>query len=368
MTTPRTPPRESAPLVTGLTPEALGALMPRLGRPSVTRGHALWRWLRGVGLPSAWPSTIDGIGHDALTALAAEFRLPDLRIEATHASTDGTLKWRLRGNDGHGGAFETVLIPTPRRATICVSSQSGCTRYCDFCATAQMSFGGQLSAGEIVAQVLLAQSRLTPAEKRATNVVFRGMGEPLDNLDAVLQAITVLERGLHIAPTRVTVSTSGVVPRLEALCRATRANVAVSLHASTQEVRDRLMPKVARWPLAELLATLRALSAADPRRIFFIELALMAGVNDGDADAERLVAAMAGIQARINLIPLNPYPGSRYTRPTDGRIDAFRDIVARHGLVCVVRRSRGEDAAAACGQLAGAALDATPPLVDNERP
>ena len=355
--------------VTGLTPLELGALMPRDGRPSLTRGKALWRWLRDeaelMGSPSGllpdappatWPEALPELGARAMSELRSHVALPDVTIEERHTSSDGTIKWRLACR---GRPIETVLIPTPKRGTVCVSSQSGCTRWCDFCATARMSFGGQLSAGEIVAQVLLAR-RATAVP--LTNVVFMGMGEPLDNLEAVLSAVRVLDEGLGISPKHCTVSTSGVLPRMRELWERSRASLALSLHATTQELRDQLMPRVKRWPIEALCEWMRAASAADtggqkPRH-FFIEYAMLQGINDSDADADRLVALMRGIRARINLIPFNASDGLPYRRPDTDRIRAFQSRVIAGGLLTIVRETRGEDALAACGQLAARPVSA----------
>jgi len=338
--------------VIGLTPLELGALMPRDGRPSPTRGKALWRWLREeADVPATtWPESLPELGRNALSELQRHVALPDVVIEERYVSRDGTIKWRLTCR---GRPIETVMIPTATRATVCVSSQSGCTRWCDFCATARMSFGGQLSAGEIVAQVLLARRAATVP---LTNVVFMGMGEPLDNFEAVLTAVRVLDEGVGIAPKHCTVSTSGVLPRMIDLWERSRASLALSLHATTQELRDRLMPRVKRWPLAALCEWMRAaseapLNGAKPRH-FFIEYAMLRGINDSDADADRLVALMAGIRARINLIPFNASDGLPYGRPDAERIRAFQHRVIAGGLLTIVRETRGDDAAAACGQLA----------------
>ena len=317
-------PPDLRPDLTGLTPAALAALMPTEGQPSLVRGKALWRWLRTLSaLPTALPATLPEAGKDALATLASKVRLPDVTITDRIASRDGTLKWRL---SCRGLAVETVLIPTPTRATVCVSSQSGCTRYCDFCATATMGFLGALTAGEIVAQVLIAR-QASPVP--VTNVVFMGMGEPLDNLDAVLTAIDVLEHGLNLSPRHVTVSTSGVLPKLERLWSESRAAVALSLHATTQPLRDRLMPRVRRWSLDDLVAFMRQASAAEPSpksggRHFFIEYTLIDGVNDHDADADRLVALLDGVRARVNLIPYNPSTVTIYRRPAPERVRAFQ--------------------------------------------
>jgi len=330
----------SRPALTGLTPAQLAALMPIAGRPSLTRGKAVWRALRS-GPFDRWPA----LGGAALAQLQAHTTLPDLRIDAHVTSADGTQKWRLAVA---GRAIETVMIPLPTRSTVCVSSQSGCTRWCDFCATARMSYAGNLDAGALVAQVLLARMH---APSPVTNVVFMGMGEPLDNLDAVLQAVTVLDQGLGIAPRHTTVSTSGVLPKMERLWRESRAAFALSLHATTQELRDRLMPRVKKWPIADLIAFMRQASAEDRSRHFFIEYALLDGVNDHLDDADRLVALLDGVNARVNLIPFNATPGIGFQRPSVERIRAFQARVAAH-VLCITRETRGDDSAAACGQLA----------------
>ncbi len=336
----------------GLTPAELGALMPRDGRPSLTRGKAVWRWLRDAapgdraGWPQAWPEVLPEAGAQALARLREQVSLPTTSIVERRTSRDGTIKWAL---DCGGRIIETVMIPTDTRATVCVSSQSGCTRWCDFCATARMGFGGQLTAGEIVAQVLLAKAA---ANVPLTNVVFMGMGEPLDNIDAVLAAIRVLDEGLGISPRHCTVSTSGVLPKMQRLWEESRASVALSLHATTQELRDRLMPRVRKWPLDLLCAWMREASARDHKRHFFIEYALLADVNDSAEDALRLVSLLEGVRARVNLIPFNATEGVPHRRPAADRIRAFQERVMAAGLITIVRETRGEDAAAACGQLA----------------
>ncbi len=351
--------------LTSLTPYALAALMPRAdGRPSLARGKALWRWLgeRDPHEPLTL-AAVPGVARDALVALAARVTVPDVRVVERHTARDGVIKWRLACR---GAPIETVLIPTATRATVCVSSQSGCTRWCDFCATARMPFNGQLGAGEIVQQVLVARHE-SPVP--LTNVVFMGMGEPLDNLEAVLDAIAVLDEGLGIAPRHCTVSTSGVLPKMQALWARSRASLALSLHATTQDLRDRLMPRVRRWPLAALVAWMREASSelspgAKPRH-FFIEYTLIDGVNDSDADADRLVALTEGVRARVNLIPFNPSPGLPYHRPTPERVRAFQRRVIAGARLCIVRETRGDDALAACGQLAAAPLGPPPEAITS---
>ncbi len=341
---------ESTPLpeITALTPQALAQLMPGAkGQPSQAHARAVWRWLRAGGIPAAWPDHLPEAGHAALVRLQARAVLPRLTVAEQRRSRDGTLKWRL---DARGLALETVLIPNPRRSTVCISSQSGCTRFCDFCATARMGFAGQLTAGEMVAQVLLARAH-APQGAPATNVVFMGMGEPMDNLDEVLTAVEVLEHGLSLGPRHVTVSTSGVLPKMETFVERSRACLALSLHATTNALRTTLMPRVAKWPLEALCAFMRDVSKRDPNRHFFIEYVLLRDVNDSDEDAQRLVALMDGVRARINLLPFNPVDDAGYQRPDDARVRAFQARVVAGGLLCLTRETRGVDAGAACGQL-----------------
>jgi 23S rRNA (adenine2503-C2)-methyltransferase len=317
------------------------------GTASLTHGRAVWRWLRETGLPETWPGTLPDAGRHALAQLQQHVTLPDVRVEEMLRSTDGTLKWRL---GARGLALETVLIPNPSRSTVCISSQSGCTRYCDFCATARMGFAGQLTAGEMVAQVLLARAH-APSEAPVTNVVFMGMGEPLDNLEEVLAAVEVLEHGLSLGPRHVTISTSGVLPGMATFVEKSRACLALSLHATTNELRTTLMPRVARWPLEALTEFMRDTSRRQPGRHFFIEYILLKDLNDSLADAERLVQLMEGVRARINLLPFNSVDDARYVRPSDDTVRAFQARVVQGGLLCITRETRGQDAAAACGQL-----------------
>jgi 23S rRNA (adenine2503-C2)-methyltransferase len=292
-----------------------------------------------------------------MSALKGRVRGPELSVDERVVSRDGTIKWRM---SARGLPVETVLIPTDTRATVCVSTQSGCTRYCDFCATARMGFRGQLTAGEIVGQVLIARSAST---QPVTNVVMMGMGEPLDNYEEIVQATRVLDEGLQLSPRHVTVSTSGVLPQMQRLWAETRACVALSLHATTQEARDAMMPRVSKWPLAELIGWMREASAAEgPRgRHFFIEYVLLADHNDTEADAERLVALLSGVRARVNLIPFNPSTalGIPYRRPSPERVRAFQARLVNAGILTITRETRGDDAAAACGQLAVGAVGAT---------
>jgi 23S rRNA (adenine2503-C2)-methyltransferase len=252
-----------------------------------------------------------------------------------------------------GVRIESVLIPEEDRTTLCVSTQHGCPLACSFCATGALGFGRNLTTAEIVDQVCRMRELLTPAQ-RITNLVFMGMGEPLLNLGAVLPAIRLLvhPKAFAMAPRRVTVSTVGIVPRIGELLRSAPVNLAVSLHASSDEVRDQLVPLNRRFPLDVLLGELRGLDCIHPRRPVFFEYTLIEGVNDSPEDARRLAPLLRRIPSKLNLIPMNAHPDSPYRPPPEPVIDAFLREVAASGLRVTLRRSRGSDIQAACGQLA----------------
>jgi len=277
-----------------------------------------------------------------------------LVLVAAHRSTDGTEKLVLRTADGH--LTESVLIPGARRHTVCVSSQVGCALACRFCATGARGFSRDLDAAEIVAQVAHARARLAD-DDALTNVVFMGMGEPLLNLDAVRAAIRTLidPRGYRLAPRRITVSTVGVVPHIRPLLELGPVNLAVSLHATTDAVRDRLMPLNRRYQLATLLEALRPEPILSRRRPVLFAYTLIAGVNDAADDAARLPALLAGIPCRLNVIPMNPIPGSPDRAPDADTLARFTAVAHQGGLRVMVRRHRGADVTAACGQLAASA-------------
>jgi 23S rRNA (adenine2503-C2)-methyltransferase len=295
---------------------------------------------------------------DAMTdlsrALRAELRgrwsARALALDDVKHSADGTAKLGLRTQDG--AVIEAVVIPEKQRRTLCVSSQVGCSLDCAFCATGRLGLGRNLRAEEIVDQALVAAELLAAQGERLSHVVFMGMGEPLLNLRAVSQAIRVLShpRAFGISPRRITVSTAGVVPRLEELAGSLPVRLAISLHATTDALRDELVPLNRRFPIATLLDACRRLPATR-RDLLTFEYVLIEGRNDGDADAERLARLLGGLCAKVNVIPLNPYPGSPYRRPSDARIDRFAARVSSLGVLATVRRSRGDDVFAACGQL-----------------
>ena len=255
-------------------------------------------------------------------ALRESAPLPDWRLADRTLAPDGTTKLALALGPT---TVETVLIPSDGRTTVCVSSQAGCTQHCRFCATATLGFTRQLTAGEIVLQYAVARAEAAPAAP-ARNVVFMGMGEPLDNLDAVLAAIRVLteEAAPRLSWNHVTVSTSGVLPGMRRFLTESRAHLALSLNATTDAQRERLMPQNRQWPIKALLGALRDDQARGSGRRYFIEYVLWEGVNDTDDDARRLVALLAGLPAHVNLIPHNPFAGNPLRPPAEERVLAFQ--------------------------------------------
>jgi 23S rRNA (adenine2503-C2)-methyltransferase len=330
----------------GLT---LGELTGELG--SRHRAVAAIKWLHGQGAaPRALPGELAGVSREAWGRLIERHGLTVPEVVGRQVSADGTTKYALALE---GATVEAVLIPARGRSTVCVSSQAGCTRRCSFCATKELGFTRQLRAEEMVAQFMLARGE-APAGQPATNVVFMGMGEPMDNLDEVLRAVEILMQNPapQLRAEAVTVSTSGVAPGMERFLASSRASLALSLNATTDSLRQQLMPHNRTWPIAALLDVLRAAARRSPRRETFVEYVLLDGLNDGDEDADRLVALLEGLPARVNLIPCNPYAGGGLGPPPLARIKAFHRRVADKGQICLVRWPRGTDIAAACGQLA----------------
>jgi 23S rRNA (adenine2503-C2)-methyltransferase len=289
----------------------------------------------------------------------AEIVLPEIALE--RRSDDGTVKWVLRLADGN--AIETVFIPEDDRGTLCISSQVGCALDCTFCSTAQQGFNRNLTAHEIIGQIWLANSRLPVPEGRSravTNVVFMGMGEPLANFDAVVDAIDLMldDNAYGLSKRRVTLSTSGLVPALDRLGEVTDVALAVSLHAPNDELRDRLVPINRKYPIRELLDACRRYTRDGARhhRVTF-EYVLLAGLNDQPEHARQLITLLRDVPCKINLIPFNPFPGSPFVRPSMNAVQAFERMLGDAGFVTIVRRTRGDDIDAACGQLVGQVAD-----------
>lgn len=281
--------------------------------------------------------------------LNQHFSFGSIRSAVVSRAADGTRKLLLQLGDGE--AIESVIIPARGRVTLCLSSQAGCAMGCSFCATAGMGLCRNLSAGEIVGQIRAARRGLEPGEE-LTNYVFMGMGEPLANYPRLRRALTIMTApwAMAISPRRITVSTVGLVPMMEKLLAETSVKLAVSLHATTDQVRDRLAPINRRYPLAVLLEACRRLPLARRQRLTF-EHVMLRGVNDSAADAARLVEALAPLRAKVNLIFFNPFAGSPFEGSAREAVEDFKAILLKGNLTATIRESRGRDIAAACGQL-----------------
>jgi 23S rRNA (adenine2503-C2)-methyltransferase len=319
------------------------------------RATQLWRWMHHYGITDF--SQMTDVAKETRALLAQHFTLARPEIVERQISKDGTRKWLIRMAPGI--EVETVYIPDVGRAgALCVSSQVGCTLNCTFCHTGTQALVRNLSAAEIVAQVQIARDDLgewpsPKEERRLSNIVFMGMGEPLYNLDGVAAAIDIISdgEGIAISRRRITVSTSGVVPELGPLGERTQAMLAISLHATNDTLRETLVPLNKKYPLAELMAGIRAYPGISNARRVTFEYVMLKGVNDSPAEARALVQLLKGIPAKINLIPFNPWPGSPYACSDWGTIEAFAAILNRGGYASPIRTPRGRDILAACGQL-----------------
>ena len=324
------------------------------------RAHQVMKWMYHHQAESFADMTDLGKALRAKLDECAEIRAPEVRLE--QQSVDGTCKWLL-GLEG-GNAIETVYIPEPTRGTLCVSSQVGCALNCTFCSTGAQGFNRNLSSAEIIGQVWRAAKALgnvTHQQRRITNVVMMGMGEPLLNFDNVVRAMSVMrdDLGFGLANKRVTLSTAGMVPMIDQLAEVSDVSLAVSLHAPVDELRDQLVPLNRKYPIAELMAACGRYQAHRPRSNITFEYTLMQGVNDKPEHARALVKLLRRVPSKLNLIPFNPFPGTQYKRSEPEAIAAFQKIVLDGGILAFVRRTRGEDIDAACGQLAGQVVDRT---------
>lgn len=324
------------------------------------RGDQVFQWIHQHGISDFFSMSNIGKALQARLSDEAEIGLPE--ISADHVATDGTRKWLLRMADGN--AVETVFIPEKQRGTLCVSSQAGCALNCSFCSTARQGFNRNLSAAEIVAQIWLANHMLGRDEHgryRITNVVMMGMGEPLLNLDNVIPALQVMldDWGYGLSRRRVTVSTSGVVPELDRLKREAPVALAISLHASNDTLRNKLVPINRKHSINELVNACKEYLGNQPRQRVTVEYVMLRGVNDSIQDAKGLVRCLQGLPAKINLIPFNPFPGAPYVRSEEAVITRFQDYLMQCGIMTTMRKTRGDDINAACGQLAGKIQDRT---------
>lgn len=354
------PAKEPAPKnLAGMTRIELGAVLAETfgldAKKARMRASQLWRWIYQAGVRDFEAMT--DISKEMRSALAEHFTLMRPEMIERQVSTDGTRKYLLRM--GPGIEVECVFIPGVGRAgALCVSSQVGCTLNCTFCHTGTQNLVRNLTATEIVAQVLTVKDDLEEwpsdrEDRNLSNIVFMGMGEPLYNLDHVADAIDMISdgEGISLSRRRITVSTSGVVPEMARLGKDTSAMLAISLHATNDELRDELVPINRKYPIAELLDACRDYPGASNARRITFEYVMLKGVNDTDEEARGLVRLLKGIPAKINLIPFNPWPGSPYECSSWARIEAFADIVNRAGYASPIRTPRGRDIFAACGQL-----------------
>jgi 23S rRNA (adenine2503-C2)-methyltransferase len=324
------------------------------------RAAQLMKWIHGRGVADFDAMTDLGKGLRGDLREKAEICLPD--VVADQLSEDGSRKWLLRLADGN--CIETVFIPEADRGTLCVSSQVGCMLNCSFCSTARQGFNRNLSSGEIIAQLWLASRALgnrPDGERRISNVVMMGMGEPLLNYDNVVRAMQVMldDFGYGLSKRRITLSTAGVVPAIRRLRADCDVSLAVSLHAPDDELRDELVPLNRKYPIAELMDACRDYVGQDSRRRVTFEYVLLEGVNDSDVHARRLLRLLEGVPAKVNLIPFNPFPETRYRCSPAATIARFFALLNRAGIVTITRKTRGDDIDAACGQLAGRFHDRT---------
>ena len=364
VTLPRKLPEGPINLV-GLTRDALQEALITAGTPAKQvkmRLGQLWQWIYEKGVRDFEQMT--NLSKDYRALLADHFVIAIPEVVSKQVSTDGTRKYLVRIAGGH--EVETVYIPESDRGTLCISSQVGCTLTCSFCHTGTQKLVRNLTAGEIIGQVMLARDDLgewpAPGRNPATsarllsNIVLMGMGEPLYNFENVRDAMKIAmdPEGIQLSRRRITRSTSGVVPEIARTATEIGCLLAVSFHATTDEVRDKLVPINKRWNIEALLEALRDYpKASNSERITF-EYVMLKGINDSDADAHRLVDLIKGIPAKVNLIPFNPWPGAPYERSSNNRINAFSEIVYQAGYASPVRKPRGEDIFAACGQLKSA--------------
>jgi 23S rRNA (adenine2503-C2)-methyltransferase len=352
---------EGLPNLVGMTRPELAAALVAAGTPEMQadmRASQIWQWIYHRGVRDFGRMT--NLARTYRDLLAEQFVIARPEIVTRQVSADGTRKYLLRIAGGH--EVETVYIPETDRGTLCVSSQVGCTLTCSFCHTGTQRLVRNLTAAEIVGQVLVARDDLAdggrgPAEKRlVSNLVLMGMGEPLYNFEAVRDSMRIAMdgEGIALSRRRITLSTSGVVPEIARVGEEIGCLLAISFHATTDAVRDTLVPINKKWNVAALLDACRAYPRLSNAERITFEYVMLKGVNDSDPDARRLVKLIAGIPAKINLIPFNPWPGAPYERSDPDRIEAFGRIVNRAGSASPVRTPRGEDIMAACGQLKSA--------------
>jgi 23S rRNA (adenine2503-C2)-methyltransferase len=345
--------------------EGLALFCERLGEKRF-RATQLFRWIHQKGASSFGEMT--DLAKSLRDKLATTAHIKGLDVISQHVSSDGTIKWLF--DVGAGNAIEAVFIPEEDRGTLCISSQAGCAVGCRFCSTGHQGFSRNLTGGEIVAQLWFAEhflrKHLGSTERVISNVVMMGMGEPLQNYDQLVPALRVMldDHGYGLSRRRVTVSTSGVVPMMDRLAQDCPVALAVSLHAPNDVLRDSLVPLNRKYPIEELMATCNRYLVHAPRDFITFEYCMLDGVNDQPEQARQLVELVrkhstGGVWCKFNLIPFNPFPESGLLRSPQSRVVAFAKILSDAGIVTTVRKTRGDDIDAACGQLAGDVKDRT---------
>ncbi len=357
---PPEPAADARPNLIGMSRADMAAALAEMGEPRF-RADQLFQWVYNRGVTDF--DAMTNMAKPLRAALAVRFTIIRPTVARDLDSIDGTHKWLIRLDDGN--EVETVHIPEEDRGTLCVSSQVGCTLSCKFCHTGTQRLVRNLGPGEIVGQIMLARDHLgewptaeqrTIYERQLSNIVMMGMGEPLYNYDNVAAALKIVMdgEGIAISRRRITLSTAGVVPMIRRCGEELGVGLAVSLHAVRDELRDEIVPLNRKYPIAELLAACRDYPGARNSRRITFEYVMLKGVNDSEADARELVRLIAGIPAKINLIPFNPWPGAPFERSSDEAIERFAEIVRNAGYPSPVRTPRGEDIMAACGQLKSA--------------
>ena len=344
--------------IIGLSREEIGDRFLSLGLQKFRSGQ-VWHWLYHKGATSFEEMTT--LSKKVRAQLGQTFSIKRPTVSEKQTSIDGTIKWLLEFEDG--AKAETVFIPEEDRGTLCISSQVGCTLNCSFCHTGTQKLVRNLSSSELVGQILIAFDEL-PAWPSAqigrplTNIVLMGMGEPLYNLDNVIKALKIImdNEGISISKRRITLSTSGIVPEFSRCGLETDVNLAISLHAVTDDVRDILVPINKKYPIKDLLNACREYPGVSNSRRITFEYVMLKGINDSASDARALIKLMEGIPAKINLIPFNPWPGSPYECSEKNQIEEFAKIVLKAGYPSPVRTPRGDDILAACGQLKSASV------------
>ena len=319
------------------------------------RADQLWNWIYVKGINNF--ENINNMSKALIEKISNSFYIAKLNISKNYVSKDGTKKWLYLLSDGK--EIETVYIPEKKRGTICVSSQVGCTLSCAFCHTGTMKFIRNLNVSEILGQIIQVKNELEDwnnksDERKVTNIVFMGMGEPFYNYDNVLKTINVLTdgNGLAFSKRKITLSTSGVVPKIESFKEDSDVNLAVSLHAAFDDIRNELVPINKKWPINKLLESLKSYSIRRKNKRITFEYIMLDGVNDSIKDAQELIKLIKPFRAKINLIPFNPWPGSKYKVSSPKKINEFKKYILEKGeLIATVRIPRGDDVLAACGQL-----------------